>query len=345
MRGPTNSRNSPVPASGHVAEAGGNESRAPFHLGSEFSRLPWLENHFQGQHPLLCEARAAALRAAQSDWPILITGETGTGKDLLAQGIHLLSSRGGKPAQVIAVSSLGETAWSVLFGHRKGSFTGAVGDHQGIFCVAGGTTIILEDVADLPLRVQPMLLRAVEHRIMRPLGSDSEVRSDFRIIATSNLPLEGEVAEGRFRADLFQRLSVLHIHLPPLREHLDDLRVYVPHFLEKAVPPDAAPKGISAAALRILEDHSWPRNIRELEHVLYRASVEATGDVIGEEDLKRIHPSLTGGRPSRPSQSLSRATVIRALEQTKGNKREAARLLGVSPGTLYTLIKKHRIFG
>jgi DNA-binding NtrC family response regulator len=309
----------------------------------------WLETYFLGRHSSIREVRASIIRAAAESWPVLITGETGTGKDMVARAIHAGSRRGRKMPEVVAVGGLGETAWSVLFGHRKGSFTGAVSQHEGVFKAAAGSSILLEDIGDLPAKVQPMLLRALEHGLFRPLGSDRECHSDVRVIATCNLPLEREVAAGRFRPDLYQRLSVLSIKVPPLRDHLEDLEIYVPHFLSKAAAAHRPVKGISKSAMDLLVAHSWPRNVRQLEHFLYRASVEAPGIEIQADDVHRIleraEQAPAPSRGAAPAGGPTREEVIRVIGETEGNKREAARRLGIAPGTLYRLMKKLKIYG
>jgi DNA-binding NtrC family response regulator len=335
--------NNPVPVR---LNASSPEHRATVSAGFE----AWLEGYLLGEHPLIARARASILVAAREEWPVLITGETGTGKDMAAAAIHRGSRRRAKEPQVVAVGGLSETAWSVLFGHRKGAFTGSERDHAGVFRLAHDSTLILEDVTDLPLNIQPMLLRAIERGAFRPLGEDREAHADVRVISTTNIPLPGEVARGGFRGDLYQRLSVLQIGLPPLREHLEDLAIYVPHFLSRAATADRLPKAISADAMRVLERHSWPRNVRELEHVLYRASAEASGSQIRSADLEEILDEQgivpersKQTRPGRPLVTLGRDTVLRVLRESRGNKREAARKLGVAPGTLYRLVERYRI--
>jgi DNA-binding NtrC family response regulator len=346
MREPTEVKRVSKPLHLYDEEPGSSGHCHPLtRISSEFPK--WLESYFLGRHPAVRETRAAILRAAAESWPVLVTGETGTGKDMVARAIHHGSSRRDKLPEVVAVGGLGETSWSVLFGHRKGSFTGAVSDHDGVFRSANGSSILLEDVSDLPLRVQPMLLRAIEHGLFRPLGSDREIHSDVRVIATSNVHLDREVGNGRFRADLYQRLSVLTIELPPLRDHLEDLEVYVPFFLAKAAAAHRPAKRITTSALAALAEYAWPRNIRELEHFLYRVSVEVHGNEIGAEDIRRflrkdLLPAPRPRRP-RPSRVLNRDAIVRTLRETNGNKREAARKLNVAPATLYSLIKRHRI--
>jgi len=303
-----------------------------------------LEDYFLGNHPLIRHARSAILRAAAEDWPVLVLGETGTGKDMAAWAIHSASRRRTQPLQIVPVGGLGDTAWSTLFGHRKGAFTGAVDDHDGVFRAAHHSSLLLDDVATLPLKLQPMVLRAIEHGRFRPLGSNAEIHTNVRVISSSNLPLDEEVHEGRFRSDLYERLAVLKIVLPPLRAHLEDLDVYVPHFLKEAARPGRPPKKITAQAVRYLSSHSWPRNVRELKHFLYRCSVEVAGPAIDLSDVQGLLELESRSMP-RASRSArpDEFAVRKALAAAAGNKREAARLLGVSPNTLYKLMREYVI--
>jgi two-component system, NtrC family, response regulator HydG len=302
----------------------------------------WLDEYVLGKHPLMVEIRRIIARVAPYEWPVLITGETGTGKDLAAHAIYAGSRRASKGLHVAAVGGLGETAWSVLFGHRKGSFTGATEDHEGIFSQANGATLLLEDVCDLPLRLQPMLLRALEGGRFRPLGAREERSTHVRVLASTNAPLDRAVEERRFRADLYQRLAVLKIVMPPLRSHLEDLSIYVPHFLKKAVEEGAEPKRVSSDAMNILASMTWPGNVRELEHFLYRATVEVHGPVIRGEDVSRLLlPESEVVRAVRFGRSApTRETMGMTLKAAKGNKREAARRLGISPTTLYSMMRR-----
>jgi DNA-binding NtrC family response regulator len=307
----------------------------------------WLEAYYLGRHPLICSVRKSIAVAARETWPVLISGETGTGKDMAALAIHAGSRRNVKEPQVVAVGGLGETAWSVLFGHRKGAFTGAERDHEGVFRMADGSTVILEDVSEIPAKIQPMLLRAVEHGTFRPLGEEREVRADVRIVSTTNTSLAAEAERGRFRPDLYQRLSLLQIQVPPLRDHLEDLEIYVPHFMARAAGPGRDVKTISPEGMEVLYSYRWPRNVRELQHVLCRASVEAPGEIVTAKDLKTIlGNSRLRPRPpkaGRPAVQVDRDLVIQTLRDARGNKREAARRLGVAPGTFYRLVVRHRI--
>lgn len=321
----------------------GSKKPAP---GNEFGA--WLATVFLGEHPLIRRTRAKAVNYAPSDLPALISGETGTGKDLLALALHKGSPRGHRNPEVITAASLWETAWSILFGHRKGAFTNAVNDHEGVFSVANGSSVIIEDVCDLQLRVQPALLRAIEQKVFRPLGSKTEVHSDVRIIASTNRPLEEEVERGTFRADLYERLGVLRICVPPLRDHLDDLRLYVPHFLKKGATAGQPVKSISDGGMNVLSEHSWPRNVRELENLLRRAVLEISGDVIGADEVRRlIHAksSAIGGARGSAKIFIDPDLLARTLSETGGNKREAAKRLGISRGTLYALLEKYEFPG
>jgi len=303
-----------------------------------------LEDYFLGHHPLIRQVRSAIFRAAAEDWPVLLVGETGTGKDMAACAIHGASLRRKHALQIVPVGGLGDTAWSTLFGHRKGAFTGAVDDHQGVFLAADGSSLLLDDVATLPLKLQPMVLRALEHGRFRPLGSNTELHADVRVISSSNLPLDEEVEVGRFRSDLYERLAVLKIILPPLSAHLEDLEVYVPHFLKEAARTGRPPKKISAQAMRFLHSHSWPRNVRELKHFLYRCSVEVSGGTIDLSDVQALLEPESRSMPRGSRSAKPDEVVIRkALAAAQGNKREAARLLRVSPNTLYKLMREYLI--
>ncbi len=337
----------PLPRQARAAASGTRSTPVGHQDSEEF--LQWLDRHILGRHPLMVQVRQSVARAAAEEWPVLITGETGTGKDLAIHAIHQGSRRRAKPLHVVTMGGLGDTAWSVLFGHRRGSFTGAVSDHPGLFSAADGSSLALEDVADMPLHIQPLLLRAIEYGAFRPLGALEESRSNVRVLTSSNVPLEQAVAEHRFRSDLFQRISVLRIHLPPLREHLEDLDSYVPHFLTRAHAEHRSAKQMSGSAMSALARYSWPRNVRELQGLIFRASVEVTASTIEGRDIERLidrgsSEALPAARQGRPSM-LSREVLVQVLETSRGNKRETARRLGISPGTLYSLMRRHKIYG
>lgn len=297
----------------------------------------------------MLEVKEFVLKAAETDWPVLVTGETGTGKDMVTGAIHACSPRGKHPPLIVA-PGLQETAWSTLFGHRRGAFTGAHEDSDGLFLAADKSSLIFEDVSDIPLKIQPMLLRAVEHGLFRPLGSLHEKSSRARILSSTNALMDAHLTSGQFRADLFQRLSVLTLHMPPLREHVSDLDIYVPAFLSRASGPHQPPKQLTGEAMEALKAYPWPRNIRELEHVMLRAHLESRSQYIDGRLIERI---LRGPHTSRPQvfpvSGIQRhgrrvdvplAVLEQVIAEAGGNKREAARRLGIAPGTFYAVLRK-----
>jgi DNA-binding NtrC family response regulator len=314
-------------------------------VGSRLSFPELLRSRFLGENPSIEQVRDAVLRAAPEDFPVLITGESGTGKDLIADLLHQGSSRAHLQPRVVAVGSLGETAWSELFGHRRGSFTGALNDHEGIFASAHGSTVILEDVVELSIKLQPLLLRAIERGMFRPMGAVNESYADVRPVSTTNVCLLSAIEAGRFRRDLYQRIAVLRIDIPPLREHIEDIRIYAPYFLEHARKGRGPARRLSESAFKVLFGYTWPGNVRELEHVLYCASVNADGPVIDDVDilplLPRTVPAKTKSRIGRGAAAIDAETLFRTLKECRGNKREAARILGVCPNTVYALLRQY----
>ncbi len=290
-----------------------------------------------------------AQRIAVHEVPVIILGETGTGKELFAEAIHAASSRGGKqfiPVNCGAISS--ELASSELFGHKKGSFTGAVSDRKGHFVEANGGTLFLDEVGDLPLETQVRLLRVLQAKEVTPLGSSQPVKVDVRIIAATHRDLAADVSTGRFREDLFHRLAVGILRLPPLRDRDGDVDLLLDAFLEQINAdargkPEAQEKKISQDARKLLNTYAWPGNIRELYHTLLRASIWSLTPEIQAEDVKAALLQIQRqgdsvlGRPITQGldlQSLldevSRDYVARALIETGGRKSAAAKLLGFS---------------
>ncbi len=296
----------------------------------------WLDSRLLGDHPLMREARAAILRHARGSQPVLVAGETGTGKLVAAQGIHTSGERRDRRPVTVPVPCLQESlAASALFGHRHGAFTGAQGDRRGYLVEARGSTLILDDVADLPLVVQPMLLSAVEYGAFRPVGAEADETSNARFVATSNRPLEEEVAAGRFREDLYYRLRASVVALPPLREHASDLGLYVARFLEEAVRDlGRPPLRFADGAMNVLHEHRWPGNVRELRHVVASVARDAEGDVAGPD----VVAQAVGGRPAAGGDA---AGVRAALEAERWNVTRAARRLGCGRTHLYKLMKRH----
>jgi DNA-binding NtrC family response regulator len=222
----------------------------PFVGPSEGPFEPWLESVLLGNHPLMKAVRSRVVRAAATDLHVFISGPTGTGKEIVARAIHGGSTRGTRKLYVVALAGLRETARSLLFGHKRGAFTGAIADHEGVFGAAHCSTLLFDDIDNTPIELQPMLLRAVQYGAFLRLGETHERCSDVRILATTNAPMEREILVGRFRADLYQRLSVLKIELPPLKDHLDDLDVYVPHFSARPQPRATRPRRFPRRAWR-----------------------------------------------------------------------------------------------
>lgn len=290
-----------------------------------------------------------ARRMAGYDVPILILGETGTGKELFADAIHKSSRRAGRPFVPVNCGAIApELANSELFGHAKGAFTGAVRDHKGCFQTADGGTLFLDEIGDLPLDTQVRLLRVLQSKTVTPVGGAKPVPVDVRIVAATHRDLAADVAAGRFREDLFHRLAVGILNLPPLRERGSDVDLLIDHFLEQindegADRPEVIRKKISKDGRKVLITHHWPGNIRELYHTLMRASIWSRGEQIEVADIRAallpVSPEARSPleRPLTQSFDLEalldevKAHYIRlALDKCGGKKTSAARLLGLS---------------
>jgi two-component system response regulator AtoC len=292
---------------------------------------------------------ALVQQVAPSTASILITGETGTGKELLARAIHRRSPRSEHllvPLNLAAVPS--ELLESELFGHVRGAFTGAVAERAGKLELADGGTLFLDEIADFPLALQPKVLRVLQDGVIERVGANERREVDVRIISATNRDLGTAVAEGRFRADLYYRLRVIQIEMPPLRERREDIRYLVAHFLRKFGQRRAAgvPK-ITEPALRLLEEYAWPGNVRELENVLERAVVLCRRDTVTADllDLRTpahaSHEEPAGPRLDEALDRLERDMILRALDETKNVKARAARLLGISERSLWYKLRKH----
>jgi DNA-binding NtrC family response regulator len=319
-----------------------------------------------GHSPVWEQALDRARQAAATDADVLIEAESGTGKELIARLIHRLSHRKAGHFVALNCSALPETLLeSELFGHARGAFTGAVSARPGKFETASGGTLLLDEVGEMPLALQPKLLRALQEREFDRLGSNQTVRVDIRVIATSNRPLEAAVGEGRFRADLFYRLNVIPISLPPLRDRAGDIPELAEYFagLYAASGSPGSNARLSRELLARLEDHTWPGNVRELGNFVRRALALSRGGEIGVEALdhgtnprgknlpdkrlpdKILSPSLPLSPEWKPGLSLGemeRQLFAMTLESTGGNRARAAELLGVS---LRTVRNKVREFG
>jgi DNA-binding NtrC family response regulator len=286
---------------------------------------------------------------SQNKSTVLLSGESGTGKELVARTIHQRGILRDMPFVAINCAGLSETLLdSQLFGHRRGAFTGAIADHDGVFRAATGGTLLLDEVAEIPLGLQAKFVRAIQEREVTPLGSSRPVPVDVRLIAATNRDLEAEVNAGAFRADLFYRLNVVHIELPPLRIRRDDVPALVEHFLAHySAQYGVGPKRIAPDALAALVACDWPGNIRQLQNAIERAFALSTADLITPADLPV--PVRGGGALPAPVEpgglpTLARAErelIAAALQQASGNKNEAARLLGIDRQRLYRKIDKY----
>jgi transcriptional regulator with PAS, ATPase and Fis domain len=286
-----------------------------------------------------------ARSAARSQSTILVLGESGTGKELLARAIHAESPRHEAPFVAVSCAALTETLLeSELFGHEKGSFTGAVSRRKGRFESAHGGTLFLDEIGDITPKLQLDLLRVLEERKFFRVGGSDPVDVDVRIIAATNRDLKKAVADGQFREDLYYRLNVIPILLPPLRDRREDIPLLVDHFLEHlSVETDRKIEGVSADALALLMRHDWPGNVRELRNVLERGMVVAKGSLIQADDLGLVSSGLRE-EPFDSSLTLDeveRRHITAVLQHAGGNVTQAARSLAIDRVTLYNKIKKY----
>jgi len=306
-----------------------------------------------GSSKAMSHLREMIEKVARSQAPVHIFGESGTGKELVAQLIHAAGARREGPFVPVNCGAIPtELMESELFGHKKGSFTGAVSDKRGLIQNAEGGTLFLDEIADLPLHMQVKLLRVIQEKTVRPVGEARESPIDTRILSATHKPLAVEVAAGRFREDLFYRVNVIEIRVPPLRERLEDVPELVDSILLKLGKDTGQPApALTNAALRALCDYPFPGNVRELENVLERAATLCAGTNIDVSDLQlrpaagALEKPATGtvatGEPLGDAlEDIERDAIVRALEQTRYNKTKAAALLGMSFRSLRYRIKK-----
>ncbi len=282
-------------------------------------------------------------RVASLPTHVLITGESGTGKDLVARAIHARGSRSKQPFVPINCAAIPEALLeSELFGHVKGAFTGAVDNKEGLLKTAGDGTIFLDELGDMPLALQSKLLRAIESREIQPVGSTRRVQIQARVVAATHRDLRAEATAGRFREELYFRLAVVEIHVPPLRERRDEIPLLAAHFVERYARELGRPvRGISRDALRLLAGHEWRGNVRELSNAIERAVIFAAGDEVSAADLPDAVRAATPRDPDYPvdlreaTAEFERAHILRVIEQCGGNKRKAAKMLGLGVTSLY----------
>jgi DNA-binding NtrC family response regulator len=283
--------------------------------------------------------------------PVLITGESGTGKELIARAIHFRGQYAKRPFVAVDCGSLVPTLIeSELFGYEKGAFTGANKSKEGLFESANGGTVFLDEIGELPLEMQAKLLRVLQEKEVRPVGSNNKVKVDVRIIAATNRDLEAAYREGTFRKDLYFRLNVVTVHLPALRERKADIPALVHWFLNKQAPDQSIQ--VTQAAMQDLLSYDWPGNVRELENCIERAVALGSQNVIDAHDLPPAIRRLSEnpeevvepvGLSSTDLEELERETIMRVFEQTNGDKQLTGRMLGISRATLYRKLKRYNI--
>ncbi len=305
-----------------------------------------------GKSAAIEQVRAMIAKVARSQAPVHISGESGTGKELVARLVHENGARADKPFVAVNCGAIPtELMESEFFGHKKGSFTGAVADKEGLFQAAEGGTLFLDEVADLPLHMQVKLLRVIQEKATRPVGASRELPVDVRILSATHRPLADWVRSGKFREDLYYRINVIELRVPPLRERPEDMLLLADYILERlARAMQRKAPHLTAEAVALLKSHSFPGNVRELENTLERAMTLADGDVIHAGD---IHLQASGTdavvdvpatAPGQPLGTylgdMEKEAIRKALEQTRYNKTAAAKLLGMSFRQLRYRIKK-----
>lgn len=307
-------------------------------------------DRFIGNAPAVVKLKELVKQIAASDSTVLILGESGTGKDLIARAIHGHSRRCEKPFVAINCGAIPELLLeSELFGHKRGSFTGAIRDKDGLFQVADGGVLFLDEIGNLSTALQVKLLRALETQEFTPVGSTTPVRVDVRLLAATNSDLEGDVKAGRFRADLFYRLNVLPITLPPLRQRREDILLLANHFLQRlGAKHDAEPKTLGADAEELIAHAEWPGNVRELENTITRAFLLSKGNVITAADFpdklqksEEVEVTASGDAGNPTLESIEKAYIYWILNQTNWQKTKAAKLLGIDASTLYRKIERY----
>jgi DNA-binding NtrC family response regulator len=291
---------------------------------------------------------------AKSDANVLIVGESGTGKELIANAIHYNSLRSKKPFIKVNCAALPkELIESELFGHTKGAFTGAHADKEGLVQHAAGGSLLLDEIAEMPVELQPKLLRVLQERSYRKIGSEKTYAVDFRLISSTNRPPADAIRDGLLRDDLFYRISTITIHVPPLRERTEDIQLLTDHFLITYSKKYERPiSGVSQAAYQRLFAHSWPGNVRELQNVIERAVLLAKANKIEPVDLPFDNGSFPEGAsqgaawdvpPNMTLEDIEKLVIEKTLQRTGGNKQAAANLLGIYRPRLYSKIRKYQI--
>ena len=305
------------------------------------------------ESPAMKQALALVARVAEHRTTVLITGERGTGKEVVAQAIHRASSRAAQPFVAVNCAAIPDALLeSELFGHVKGAFTGAAGDRPGLFEQADGGTLLLDEIGELPLALQAKLLRVLQEGEIRRVGDQRTRRLDVRLLAATARDLAGDAAAGRFREDLFDRLNVVAIHLPPLAGRREDIAPLARHFVARLAHRFGRALSISPAALAWLEQQQWPGNIRQLEHAIERAAVLSDAAVLEPDHFR---PEVLAAAPAGPRsdgaagtleeavEAAERRTIAAALAATGGSRRDAAQRLGISLRTLFYKLRQYQL--
>jgi DNA-binding NtrC family response regulator len=303
------------------------------------------------KNPRMAEIFELVREVASQRSTVLVQGESGTGKELVARAIHFSGDRGGEPFVAVSCAALAETLLeSELFGHEKGSFTGAVAQRKGKFELADGGTLFLDEIGDISPKLQVDLLRVLQERRFFRVGGNTEIAVDVRVIAATHRDLAADVREGRFRDDLYYRLNVINIRIPPLRERIEDVPLLAQEFLDRlAHELGREVSGISEEALRVLMDHDWPGNVRELENAVERALVTCKSGILGALDFAFLsRPAGAPGSglslpPGLTLQEMEKQYVAATLARLQGNVKAAAEALGIDRSTLYEKIKRYEI--
>jgi DNA-binding NtrC family response regulator len=303
-----------------------------------------------GESQAMQQMRATIDKVAQSDATVLITGESGTGKELVARALHFAGRRAGGPFVPVNCGALvGTLLDSELFGHVRGAFTGADTSKRGLFVAADGGTLFLDEIGELPIELQPKLLRALQDGEVKPVGGTSAIRVDARVIAATNRTLLDQIAAGAFREDLFYRLAVITIEVPALRNRPGDIPLLAKHFAEQAaLRAERGRVSFTDGALAHLASQPWPGNVRELENTIERAVILATGEVLDVGDVAGPRPAATSaafatfsGDQVPTLDELERAHILRVLELCEGQKTKAAQLLGINRTTLWKKLRQY----
>jgi two-component system response regulator HydG len=325
-------------------------------LSNEVKRLRTLvktpsKGELIGDSPAMNKVMDLISRVAASDAAVLIAGESGTGKELVARALHANSARASGPFVAINSAAVPPTLLeSELFGHTKGAFTDARQERRGLFVEADNGTLFLDEVSEMPLEMQTKLLRALQQRTVRPVGGQQEVPFNARLLTASNRDLEAEVRARRFREDLYYRINVVRIDVPPLRERVGDVLLLAQHFLNRAAKMSAKPvRGFTAAAAEKLQAYDWPGNVRELENCVQGAVAMARFEEVGVDDLpervrawhsNRVMPLVDTAEELVTLSELERRYTSRVLALVSGNKTRAAQILGIDRRTLYRMLRR-----